>query len=170
MRRLGVAFVFLLVSLARGAQNTANPAEAASFLEKAEAELLLLGSEAGRADWVKSTHITDDTEALAAAANQRVIDATVRLAKQAARFDGVKLPPDMARKMKLLKLSLTVAAPSDPKLSAELTRIPQTEVTLEGKSAETMLKLYYGLEEHDDVQHVYANFDIADEIMENFQG
>jgi len=87
MRRLGVAFVFLLVSLARGAQNTANPAEAASFLEKAESELLLLGSEAGRADWVKSTHITDDTEALAAAANQRLIDTSVRLAKQAARTD-----------------------------------------------------------------------------------
>jgi YebC/PmpR family DNA-binding regulatory protein len=54
--------------------------------------------------------------------------------------------------------------------SAELTRLPQTTVALEGKSAETMLKLYYGLEDHDDVQHIYANFDIADEIMENFQG
>ncbi len=54
--------------------------------------------------------------------------------------------------------------------SAELTRIPQTTVALEGKPAETMLKLFYGLEDHDDVQNVYANFDIPDEIMENFQG
>lgn len=54
--------------------------------------------------------------------------------------------------------------------SAELTRLPQTSVALEGKSAETMLKLYYALEDHDDVQNIYANFDIADEIMENFQG
>ena len=55
-----------------------------------------------------------------------------------------------------------------PTVSAELTRKPQITVKLEGKSAETMLKLYAGLEDHDDVQHVYANFDISDEIMEGF--
>ncbi len=54
--------------------------------------------------------------------------------------------------------------------SSELTRIPQTTVTLTGKSAETMLKLYYALDDHDDVQKIYANFDIPDEIMENFKG
>lgn len=55
-------------------------------------------------------------------------------------------------------------------ISAELTRIPQTTVKLEGKPAETMLKLYGFLEDHDDVQNIYANFDIPDEVMENFQG
>lgn len=50
--------------------------------------------------------------------------------------------------------------------SAELTMLPQTTVKLEGKEAEQMLKLMEGLEEHDDVQKVYANFDIAEEIME----
>ncbi len=55
-------------------------------------------------------------------------------------------------------------------VSAELTRIPQTTVKMEGKSAETMLKLYGNLEDHDDVQNIYANFDIPDEIMENFSG
>jgi YebC/PmpR family DNA-binding regulatory protein len=55
-------------------------------------------------------------------------------------------------------------------LSAELTRIPQTTVKLEGKSAETMLKLYTRLDDHDDVQNVFANFDIDDEILENFSG
>jgi len=54
--------------------------------------------------------------------------------------------------------------------SAELTRLPQTSVALEGKHAETMLKLFYALEDHEDVQNIYANFDIPDEIMENFQG
>lgn len=53
-------------------------------------------------------------------------------------------------------------------ISAELTRIPQTTVKVEGKSAQTMLKLYTLLEDHDDVQNVYANFDIDDEILENF--
>ncbi len=98
-------------------------AETRTFLDQAEKQLLALQVEFSRADWVKSTYITDDTEALAAAANQRMIDLNVRLAKQATRFDGVKLPPDLARKMKLLKLSLTMAAPSNPSESAELTRI-----------------------------------------------
>lgn len=49
---------------------------------------------------------------------------------------------------------------------AELTMIPQTTIKLEGKQAEQMLKLMEDLEDHDDVQKVYANFDIAIEIME----
>jgi YebC/PmpR family DNA-binding regulatory protein len=57
-----------------------------------------------------------------------------------------------------------------PTQSAELTRIPSTTVKVEGKAAETMLKLYNALDDHDDVQNVYANFDISDEILEAFQG
>jgi transcriptional/translational regulatory protein YebC/TACO1 len=48
---------------------------------------------------------------------------------------------------------------------AELTRIPSNTVKLEGKAAETMLKLMEFIEDHDDVQNVYANFDIPDEVM-----
>jgi len=44
--------------------------------------------------------------------------------------------------------------------------IPQTQVKLEGKNAETMLKLMEALEDSDDVQRVYANFDISMEEME----
>lgn len=50
--------------------------------------------------------------------------------------------------------------------SAEITMIPQTMVKLEGKPAESMLKMMERLEDNDDVQNVYANFDIADEEME----
>ncbi len=49
---------------------------------------------------------------------------------------------------------------------AELTMIPQTTIRLDGKEAEQMLKLMEDLEDHDDVQKVYANFDIAVEVME----
>jgi YebC/PmpR family DNA-binding regulatory protein len=49
---------------------------------------------------------------------------------------------------------------------AELTMVPQTTIKLEGKEAEQMLKLMEDLEDHDDVQKVYANFDIAVEVME----
>jgi YebC/PmpR family DNA-binding regulatory protein len=49
---------------------------------------------------------------------------------------------------------------------AEVSMVPQTSVKLEGKNAETMLKLMEALEELDDVQNVYANFDISEEEME----
>ena len=49
---------------------------------------------------------------------------------------------------------------------AEITMVPQTQVKLEGKQAESMLKLMDKLEDNDDVQNVYANFDISEEEME----
>jgi len=51
-------------------------------------------------------------------------------------------------------------------LLSEVTLIPKTTVDLEGKKASQMLNLMEQLEEQDDVQKVYANFNIADEIME----
>ncbi|WP_298273435.1 YebC/PmpR family DNA-binding transcriptional regulator [Geobacter sp.] len=50
--------------------------------------------------------------------------------------------------------------------SAEITMIPQTMVKLDGKNAENMLKLMDRMEDNDDVQNVYANFDISVEEME----
>jgi len=98
-------------------------ADAKAFVEEAEARLLALGISQQRAAWVQVTHITDDTEALSAEATERQIAATVAYAKKATRFDGVALPADTARKLALLKLSLTLATPSNPKEGEELTRI-----------------------------------------------
>jgi YebC/PmpR family DNA-binding regulatory protein len=52
-----------------------------------------------------------------------------------------------------------------PQEVAEITMIPQTYVHLEGKEAQQILRLVETLEDNDDVQNVYANFDIPDEIM-----
>jgi YebC/PmpR family DNA-binding regulatory protein len=49
---------------------------------------------------------------------------------------------------------------------AEVTKIPQSRIRLEGKEAEQMLKLLSALEDNDDVNAVHANFDIDDEIIE----
>ncbi len=54
--------------------------------------------------------------------------------------------------------------------SAEVAMVPQSTVHLEGKSADQMLRLMNALEESDDVQNVWANFDISDEAMEAFGG
>jgi YebC/PmpR family DNA-binding regulatory protein len=50
--------------------------------------------------------------------------------------------------------------------SAEVTMLPQTRVTLGEKEAQQVLRLMDALEDLDDVQQVYANFDIPDQIME----
>ena len=50
--------------------------------------------------------------------------------------------------------------------SADVSMIPKTTVKLEGKEAEQMLRLLESIEDNDDVQNVYANFDISDEEME----
>jgi transcriptional/translational regulatory protein YebC/TACO1 len=48
--------------------------------------------------------------------------------------------------------------------------IPKNFVELDGKQAEQMLRLMDVLDEHDDVQDIYANFDIDDEVMANLAG
>jgi YebC/PmpR family DNA-binding regulatory protein len=52
-----------------------------------------------------------------------------------------------------------------PISSATVQLVPQNSVRVEGKEAEQVLKLMEALEEHDDVQNVYANFDIDDSVM-----
>ncbi len=57
------------------------------------------------------------------------------------------------------------AAKIEPQ-AAEVSMIPQNYIKLEGDDARKMLKLYEAIEDHDDVQNVYANFDIDDGEME----
>ncbi len=51
---------------------------------------------------------------------------------------------------------------------AELQMIPENTIKIEGKDAETLLKLIEGLEDHDDIQHVYGNFDIDESVLASF--
>jgi len=46
--------------------------------------------------------------------------------------------------------------------SAEISMIPQNTIKVEGKAAQQVVKLFEALADHDDVQHVYGNFDIED--------
>ncbi|MBM3324532.1 MAG: YebC/PmpR family DNA-binding transcriptional regulator [Calditrichaeota bacterium] len=53
--------------------------------------------------------------------------------------------------------------------SAEISMIPNSTVRVDGGNATTLLKLVEELEEHDDVQQVYSNFDIDDSVIENMK-
>ena len=76
-----------------------------------------------QAQWIQSTYITDDTEAVAARANERGIAEAVRLAKSAVRFDKAESSGRYAARMTLLKNALVLAAPADAAESAEVTRL-----------------------------------------------
>ncbi|HEX6988255.1 MAG TPA: YebC/PmpR family DNA-binding transcriptional regulator [Bacillota bacterium] len=52
--------------------------------------------------------------------------------------------------------------------SAEVTMLPQAQIRLEGREAEQLLRLLDALEDHDDIQDVYGNYDIADEVLAAF--
>src|SRR5260370_33511527 len=98
-------------------------AEAKRFIEQAETRMLDLWIKSGRASWVAENFITEDTEAISANADQSVKAATAQLANEAKKFDTLQLPPDVARKFKLLKLSVDIPAPHDPSAQAELAKI-----------------------------------------------
>lgn len=103
-------------------QNKPTVAEAEKFIAEAERRYLDVSIRASRASWVQSNFITDDTEAIAAAANEEVARTVKELAEAARKFDGMQLPPDIARKLKLLKLA-TPPVPGNPAEREELIKI-----------------------------------------------
>jgi peptidyl-dipeptidase A len=129
--RTRLASLFAIAALcatALGCAQTASspaptPADAKAFLDTVDKTMLKLGIEQGTAGWVQQNFITDDTEAIAARANQEYIDAVARFAKEATKYDAVDVPADQRRQLMLLKVSLVMATPGDPKESDELTRI-----------------------------------------------
>jgi len=103
--------------------------QACAFVEEAEARLYELNVRQAHAEWVQNTYISYDTEILAAEAQKNTLAATVDYAKRAARFDGLELPEDLARKLKLLKLSTSLPVPSDP---AEQKEVTELQISMEG--------------------------------------
>jgi peptidyl-dipeptidase A len=97
--------------------------EAERFITRAEARLLDLWIKGQRADWVEENFITDDTEQITADADAAIKAATTELADEAKKYEKLSLPPDLARKFVLLKLSVSIPAPHDPAAQAELAKI-----------------------------------------------
>ena len=133
MKRSLALLSLLVLLLAAWACNTtpststtppqANNSSPEQFVADAEKKLFDLSLKLGRAQWVQSNFITEDTEALAADANKDFIAAVSVLAEDARRFDGQKVSDDVARKLKLLKLATPLPAPSDAKERDELTKL-----------------------------------------------
>jgi len=94
-----------------------------------------------------------------AASEDKLLDLVLEAGAEDLKDDGsawyIVTPPDALEGVKdaLSKAGITPA-------SAEIGMVPQNYVKLTGAQAQQMLRLVEALEEHDDVQHVYANFDI----------
>ena len=65
-------------------------ADAQAFMNRAEAELLKMGTLQQRAGWIQETYITDDSELLAASENDRVIARTTELINEGKRFESTQ--------------------------------------------------------------------------------
>ena len=68
------------------------------------------------------------------------------------------------------KVTKALEANQIPTIHAELAMVPQTWIKLTGKEAQQVLKLVEALEDHDDVQKVWANFDISEEELVQLAG
>jgi len=99
------------------------PAEAVAFVANAEADLTKRYVYGAHAAWVQATYINTDTNWLVAKATAENTEASVLYAKEAARFDHVKVDDVTRRKLYLLKQALTLPASSKPGAAQELADI-----------------------------------------------
>ena len=94
---------------------------ARAFLDQFDQQAREISVESRKAAWVQATHITEDTQWLAAKASERDLAYTSEKARQARVFDPANYDRETARQLKLLQLSSGV--PNDPKQLAELTTL-----------------------------------------------
>jgi peptidyl-dipeptidase A len=139
------------------AAGPSTPDEARRFVTAVEEEVRKLTVASSTAEWIKSTYITDDSERMAAAANDDLLGYTAAAVRAARRFAGLKLDPDSARKLQLLRVSSSLAAPADPAKRLELTTLG---ARLEGMYGKAKACLTAGKRKGDcvDVEEVTAIF------------
>jgi peptidyl-dipeptidase A len=98
--------------------------EAAAFVRDTDAGLRRVIVAEGRAQWINSTYITEDTDALAADAAQQTMEFTTGAIKASMRFAGLQsLPADVERQLTLLRRSPTLPSPGDAALRKELAEL-----------------------------------------------
>ncbi len=117
------------------AQSPPRPSRRAkAFIDSTNQTLRRLTVKSATADWVKNTYITDDTERLAAAANDELLGFMSEAVKKAATFENLPMDPDTRRMLLLLRVSSPLAAPRDPALRLELTTLAAKLEGLYGKA------------------------------------
>jgi YebC/PmpR family DNA-binding regulatory protein len=133
--------------------------EIRKLLEKGHAKLAAAGSVLYL--FHKKGHIVFEK----AVGEDKLMEAALDAGAEDVRTDGdVFLVVTEAGKM--IEVKEALEKQSLASVHSEVGMYPDTSVRLEGKDAEAMLKLVQALEDHDDVQNVYANYDIDDALIE----
>lgn len=143
-----LAFAALALPAAARAQSAAPPAaptatptatDAARFVADAERQMFDYSVRAGRVAWVNATHITDDTDAMAAAVGAEGTEMAVRFALEAARYQQAPgLDPAVARKLDMLRAGIVLPAPTTPGAAGELNAIATRLQSAYGKGRGTL--------------------------------
>ncbi|HEY9554702.1 M2 family metallopeptidase [Allosphingosinicella sp.] len=121
------------------AQAAPTAADAEAFVKQAEKELFDFSILNSRAQWVNSTYITDDTDALAAHFGTIGTEMSVRFANEAAKYQKVPgLSYDTKRKLDILRSGLVLPAPTTPGAAAELNKIATSLQSQYGKGKGTL--------------------------------
>lgn len=131
---LALAIGASVISLSACKKQPAEPAPSATpaavkgetadeFIARVNDEYRKSYPEISSAQWLSSTYINDDTQMLAAKANERYLTQLNGWIEQARKFEGQKMSPETARSIQLLKLMTAMPAPKDPAKLAELTQI-----------------------------------------------
>ncbi|MFZ5610525.1 MAG: M2 family metallopeptidase [Pseudomonadota bacterium] len=98
-------------------------AEAQGFMKDAESQLYAMSEYAARVAWVNANFITEDTDWLASRSGAEFTELAVKLANETKKYQDLDLPPDLARKMAMLKAGITLPAPDTPGAAQELSDI-----------------------------------------------
>jgi peptidyl-dipeptidase A len=173
--RVTIALAIFATALAASAAPPAagarpTRAEAVAFLRAAEAEIGALWIARERANWVRNTHITDDTGAMAARAEEAVMEASARLAREAVRFAQADLLPADRRKLELLRLTVTLPPPPGPRLRAELAAIATRLESAYGQGKYCPPRLKGKCLTLDDISRTMATSRKPDELLDLWRG
>jgi len=146
--------------------------QALTFVDRLEQDLLQLWIRRERANWVKATHITHDTELLASAEDEKVMAHVTAAAAEAVKFDKLKdrLPADVLRKLELLKLSLSLPAPGDAARRTDLARIATLMDSTYGKGKYCPPRLKGKCLDLGQMTTIMAKSRKPDELLDLWQG
>lgn len=147
--------------------------EAREFVRTVDADLRKLWMERDRTSWVNMNFITDDTDQLASSSEEASMAYLSTKIREARRFEGMQLPPDVARQLALLKLAGAAPAPDNAAERAELASVLTQMGSLYGKGKfcpdrlKGSKKPCLSLHELDDIM---AKSRKSDELLEAWNG
>ena len=123
--------------------------EAKAFYDDVDAHLRKLWVASQRAAWVNQTDLNDDTDLLAAQAEEASMEYLSRVIPEATRFDGLTLPEPLARLHHNLKIATVLPAPRDEAKRAELSKLVVDMTSMYGKGKYCPARLAAKKEEKD---------------------